>query len=274
MSESSFKADLHIHSTFSDGTCTPEEILDLAMKTGLQAVSITDHDSVAAYPKVIESAKEKGIIMITGVEFSAAYDEEPVHILGYGFDPENSVILSYCSQHTKRRRNRNREILELLAHHRLQIKEEDLFRIAKSETIGRPHIALAMMEKGYVESINEAFKKYIGDGKCCYVPGVRFSVEETIDVIHHADGFAFIAHPHLIKKKKVIKKLLEMNFDGLEGRYARFTPKENEKWINLAREHSLMVSGGSDFHGDVKPHLSLGCSYTDEETFNILSGKA
>ena len=135
---------------------------------------------------------------------------------------------------------------------------------------GRPHIAQAMIEKGYVASIEEAFKKYLGEGRCCYYPGSRPSVEETLDVIRSAGALAVIAHPQLIKQRRIINQLLEMDFDGIEAYYARFSGYDEQKWVNIAREKGWIVTGGSDYHGEIKPQNPLGSSWVSEETFRIL----
>ena len=149
------------------------------------------------------------------------------------------------------------------------VSEEDVMSLSK-QTIGRPHIAQAMMKKGYVFSVEEAFKKYLAEGKPCYFKGHSFSVEETLQVIHDVHGLAIIAHPHLIERSSTVKRLLEMNFDGLEAYYAKFPPKQEQKWVKIAQFKKWLITGGSDFHGDIKPHIPLGCSWVNEEIFRFL----
>ena len=127
-----------------------------------------------------------------------------------------------------------------------------------------------MVKKGYAESINDAFKRYLGEGKSCFAPGESFSTQETIDLVHAGGGYAIIAHPHLIDDRKVVKELLKMNFDGLEGYYANFPQDRNDPWLKVAQERGWLVTGGSDYHGSVKPTISLGASWTPEETFRVL----
>ena len=154
----------------------------------------------------------------------------------------------------------------------MTISEEDIHFHTDNlkHTIGRPHIAQAMKRKGYVSSIQEAFHKYIGDGRPCYASGGYFSVEETLDIIHQAKGLAVIAHPHLIVKTHTVHDLLEMPFDGIEGYYARFPFRQNERWIKIGMNKNWIITGGSDFHGDIKPNIDLGMSWTPQETFKIL----
>lgn len=275
-----FRADLHCHSTFSDGSLTPLEIIQLAKEIGLSALSITDHDTVEAYKTAIPAAKEAGIILLSGIEFSATLTSVSVHILGYGFSPDDPSIQSLCNQHAERRYYRNKEILNLLKKHGMPVSEEELFaacppsiQARSKRSIGRPHIALAMMQKGYIKDVYDAFKKYLGEGKPCYAPGTSFDVQETLDAIHKARGLAIIAHPHLQKSNKIIKKLLEMDFDGIEGYYGNFSLAQQQKWVKLGMGKNWLITGGSDFHGATKPLVPLGSSWVDEEKFQAILNK-
>lgn len=266
-----YRADLHCHSTASDGTLTPEEILHLAKESGLSAISITDHDTLAAYtPENFALAEKLGVKLFTGVEFSARYHAISVHILGYNV--ENSGKLSaFCAEHERRRNDRNRTILEKLKERSFFISEEELLEMSTGSIVGRPHIAQVMVKKGYVKSIEQAFDRYIGERKSCFVPGESFSIQQTLDAIHEAKGKAFIAHPHLIQRNGILRVLLGMDFDGIECYYSIF--HQEKKWLKLAAEKKLLVSGGSDFHGAVKPHIKLGCSWVNRETAEKIFGQ-
>lgn len=269
-----FRADLHCHSLCSDGTMSPSEIIDLAIKMGLNGLSITDHDTIAAYPEAILEAQSKNIQMIPGVEFSAIHRQTSVHILAYSFSLNSPIIKSFCQLHQKRRERRTMEILKLLAAQGMSLSLDDfpsdLLVPSLKHSMGRPHIALAMLKKGYVTSIQQAFHHYLGEGKPCYIPSSAFTVEETIELIHRANGLAIIAHPHLIENHAVCRDLLEMNFDGIEGYYARFQMTDHERWLKIGARKGWIITGGSDFHGSIKPNLSLGSSYVNEETFALL----
>jgi len=259
-----FRADLHCHSKCSDGTLSPIQLIEEAKRIGLSGLSITDHDTLRAYEEAIPKAKEFDIRLGAGVEFSCIHQGKSVHVLGYDFELSNEEIHSFCHQHVLRRRERNLKILGKLQRLNMPIKENELKALT---IIGRPHIAQAMVEKGYVDSIKEAFSSFIGEGKCCYDSGRPVLVEETIEVIHAAKGKAFIAHPHLIAHRSLLKELLKMPFDGIECYYANFLTKEHKRWLQVAKEKNWLISGGSDFHGDIKPGLHLGCSWVDEQTF-------
>lgn len=267
-----FRADLHCHSTCSDGTLQPIELLHHAIEKGLSALSITDHDSIDAYsPETIAAARELNLELIPGVEFSTVLDQTSVHLLGYDFSLENQEIAAFCEQHKLRRKKRYQGILKLLNAHGMPIDEEAFLRTVSETapagqnlTIGRPHIAQMMVQLGYVGSLQEAFKKYLGDGCSCYLQGEYVTPEETINIIHRAGGVVIIAHPHLIKNSSLLLKLLEMNFDGIECYYSKFPPKDHIRWLKIAEHRNWLITGGSDFHGDIKPLIPLGCSWIDD----------
>jgi predicted metal-dependent phosphoesterase TrpH len=249
-------------------------MIQLACDSGLQGLSITDHDSVAAYQEASAAAQLKKISLIPGVEFSAVHQSKSVHLLAYSFSLNSPPIHALCQRHQQRRQTRNKKILELLSSHGMPLLFDDILPESPSDglkhTIGRPHIALAMVKKGYVKTIQEAFHQYIGDGKPCYSPGETITVEETLEIIHQARGLAVIAHPHLIDDASTLRQLLEMNFDGIEGYYARFPPSVNERWLKIGARKGWIITGGSDFHGSIKPAIPLGSSWVSAETFSIL----
>ena len=267
----SFRADLHCHSSFSDGSMTPEELIDLAIASGLQGLSITDHDTIDAYKSAIPYAKEKGILLGTGVELSCEYKKKSVHILAYNFSLEDEGLKEYCQRQQKKRTKRNQEILEKLKRLRILLTEEELLsECPDASSIGRPHIAALMMKKGHVRSIQEAFQLYIGDGACCFVRGELFPVKEALSIVTAAGGKTFLAHPHLYSDAGFVKEILSLGFDGLECFYGKFSYRYEKTWLKIAKESRLLISGGSDFHGTMKPHLSLGCSYVDQEVFSSI----
>ncbi|MBS0604387.1 MAG: PHP domain-containing protein [Verrucomicrobia bacterium] len=267
-----FRADLHCHTTFSDGTMTPQQILLHAKEIGLSGISITDHDTIEAYTAAPAIAKELGLAMGSGVEFSSVFRTLSVHILGYDFDLKSPEIQKLCDRHQQRRRERNKRILDKLSRLSMPILEEELLSMGE-RTVGRPHIAQLMIKKGYVSTIKQAFNLYIGDGRPCFDPGEGVSSEETIEVIHQGGGKAFLAHPHLLEHASKIKELLKLPFDGIECHYARFAPDQEKRWIKVAKEKGWLMSGGSDFHGTVKDYIQLGCSWVDEETFHQIFQK-
>jgi predicted metal-dependent phosphoesterase TrpH len=246
-----FRADMHSHTNCSDGMFSPLELIELAKSQGLSALSITDHDSIQAYTQEsFAKASSLGLLLCTGVEFSCQIKGVNIHILGYDFDVENKEIQELCQKHKTRRFERNRKILYKLRTQGILIEERELEEF-----------------KGIVSSVKEAFNKYLGDGKCCFDAGVCFSISDTIKVIHKAGGKAFIAHPHLIKRNKILKEVLSLPFDGIECFYGVFSRRDNNKWLEIAKDKNWLISGGSDFHGDSKPQNRMGSSWIDQENF-------
>jgi predicted metal-dependent phosphoesterase TrpH len=267
------RVDLHCHSTASDGTLSPVELIGLAKKENLWGLSITDHDTLDAYKTAIPSAEQQGIHLGTGIEFSCEHLGYSIHVLGYDYLLTDPGLKDLCHRHQKRRRDRNQGILEKLNSRGFVVDEEELFRLADQKTIGRPHIAQQMLLKGYVSSIQEAFTKYLAEGKSCYVPGTPVSVAETIGIIHEAQGKAFVAHPYLLPKKMPLGEILKLPFDGIECFYSRFSHEAARFWLKIAQEKNWLISGGSDFHGSLKPDISLGSSYVGKEEFEKIFEK-
>lgn len=269
MSDTLFRADLHCHSNYSDGSSTPAELIKLAIETKLQGLSITDHDTVDAYPDALRVAGKNQLLMIPGVEFSTEFQKQSVHILGYSFDYTHPQLLKLCQQHQARRLERNLLILEKLRKEGFIIEPDELLKNSSS-TIGRPHIAKALVDKGYIPDIATAFQNYLGDTKKCYVAGQSPTIEDTLSVIHAAQGFAILAHPHVYHNRSFIRKLLTFPFDGLEAEYANMQPKDNQPWLTLAQENNLLHTGGSDYHGSMKPMIMLGATTVGESLFKKL----
>lgn len=266
-----FRADLHIHSNYSDGSCSPEELMIEVKNRGLQGLSITDHDTIAAYDEAVPLANKYDLLLLSGVEFSATRKGESVHILGYSFSLKSHSLRALCARHRQRRVERNIKIIEKLKKLGYEIDPRPfLAEDDNHKTWGRPHIAQALIEQGVVSSIQEAFDQYLAEGKKAYDPGEPILVEETIEAIHKAGGYAILAHPHLIKRERFVRELLQLDFDGIEGYYARLPSNQEQKWIRLAKERGWIITGGSDYHGSVKPYSQLGSSWVDETTFRIL----
>ena len=265
LSSLTFRADLHCHSTCSDGTMSPKELIDLAKTEGLSALSITDHDTLCAYDEeLLAYAKEKQILLGVGIEISCHHHKQSVHVLGYDVSITAQTFIAYLKRHALRREHRNRAILDKLQ--RLGISLE----LCNLHRLGRPHLAQALLQRGYVRSLQEAFHRYLGDQGCCFVAGELFAVEEALLLIHEAHGKAFLAHPHLYRDRTFISSLLSLPFDGIEAYYARYAPYEQQKWVDLAKQKGLLVSGGSDFHGTIKPELSMGCSFVTKDGFDAI----
>jgi hypothetical protein len=270
-----FRADLHTHTFCSDGTDSPADLLHKAKKIGLQGLSITDHDTIDAYtPELFSLADDLGIKLMSGIELSSELGEASVHILGYAIDLQSASLRSFLTEMIKRRTERNRAILAKLAQRGLVITEEELIgttqKLFSSRTVGRPHIAELMVRKGYVANIQHAFERYLQEGALCFVPGIKFTPRDAIEQIRLAGGKAVLAHPHFLKKGSFLRELLSLPLDGLECYYGLLHPHQETPWVEIAKEKGWIATGGSDYHGSIKPHITLGCSWVNESTYNRL----
>lgn len=267
------RADLHIHSTCSDGTCTPEEILLLAKQIGLFGLSITDHDSIDAYtPTFLSRAQELEIEILPGIEVSSEFSYENHHILGYGFDLSYEPFITFVKKIQKYRHDRNEQIFDKLDQKGIKIDRNSLYEKSHPHVVGRAHIAMKLVEMGIVPTFQKAFDLYLKQDACCYATGKRYSSKEVIESIHSAKGKAVLAHPHLIKRKTALA-LLQLPFDGIEVYYAKFPLSQEKPWEKLAEKKGLLKTGGSDFHGTIKPLNSLGCSWVLKDIFDKLRGE-
>ncbi len=254
--------DFHTHSTRSDGTLTPTELVDHAKKSGLSAFALTDHDSVDGISEAMSRAKEIGIEFIPGIEFSAAENTE-THIIGLFIDPENETLLNTIEKLKGSRRRRMEEICSKLRGLGLDITHDEALQVAGSNFVGRAHIAKVMVDKGYCSTVQECFDKYIGLGKPAYAEKNELSAVEAVKAIRAAGGLAYLAHLNQTKYdieqlEKLIIKLKEAGLNGIEGYYPEYTPQHIAAYRALAERMSLSLSGGSDFHGGMKPHISIG----------------
>jgi 3',5'-nucleoside bisphosphate phosphatase len=258
-----FRADLHVHSSCSDGTDSPLALLGLAKQVGLSGLSITDHDTLGAYtPEIWDKAAKLSLALLIGVEISSEWKEEPIHILAYGF---HHSLEDFLGEVRKRRVERNRKILHHLKKQGIKIAEEEL----AAPVIGRPHIAKILMDRKIISSIQEGFDRFLQEDLIRYTIGNKFSSREVVEAIHHASGRAVLAHPHLIKRRSIVKELLTLPFDGLECYYGRRPIQLEREWLEIAKKHNLIATGGSDYHGSIRS-TPIGCSWVREGVFRAL----
>ncbi len=260
------KADCHCHTLFSDGSLNPVALLDLAKEQQLSGLSITDHDTIGAYDTALPYAKTLGITLVSGIEISAEHQRTSIHVLGYAFDLNNPDLQDFCLRLQADREQRNQKILEKLAALKMPITIDELKAKFPHGTLGRPHIAKMMIAKGFVRTAKQAFDRYLGNKSRCYVSGLQVEVEVAIELVQRAGGFAVLAHPHYLPKH-VATQMLTKSFDGVEGHYGHLSLKQEQPWLDIAKEKSWLITGGSDFHGEKKSFHALGCSFTPSETF-------
>ena len=252
--------DLHSHTTASDGTLPPEEVVRLGRAAGLSALAVTDHDTVAAVPAALEAGARVGITVIPGVELSAQGPAGEVHILGYGMDlaaPPLEAALQWARQE---RENRNREMLARLRAVGVDLTWAQLRR-AHPGTLGRPHFADALVRRGLCADVADAFARYLSPGRPCYVPRRYLPLSQAVDAIRASGGAAVLAHPLKYRGMAVedlVAHCARAGIAGLECYYTGYSPAETERLLALAKAHGLIPTGGSDFHGDHKPAIRLG----------------
>ena len=261
--------DLHIHSTASDGTFSPTEIINEALKlSGKEnpvVLALTDHDTVSGieeFQKAASKHKEQ-LTTIPGIEISTNYHGIEIHILGYNINPLNKPLLNKLTIYRESRDGRNAKIIEKLQEQGFKISMDEIHPDKPGETIGRPHIAKLLMKKNYVSSIQEAFDKYLAEGKSCYVERIMPTPQEAIDLIKNSGGIPVLAHLMLYKKlnaaqkETLVHELKESGLVGIETYYNTYTPVEQSYVSDLAKQWGLLETGGTDFHGQNKPHISL-----------------
>lgn len=259
--------DFHTHSTCSDGTMTPTELVDHAKENGLSAFALTDHDSVDGIKEAKMRADEIGIEFIPGIEFSAAESTE-THIIGLFIDPENQTLLKTIEKLKGSRKRRMEEVCSKLRALGFHITHNEALALAGGNFVGRAHIAKLMVEKGYCGTVKECFEKYIGLGKPAYAEKNELSAVEAVESIRAAGGLAYLAHLNQTgydseQLEKLLIRLKEAGLNGIEGYYPEYTPQHIAEYRALAEKLSLSLSGGSDFHGSMKPHISIGTGKGD-----------
>lgn len=255
--------DLHLHTIASDGALTPTKLVEAAVARGMEAISITDHDTVGGLAEGRRRAEELGLEFIDGIELSSEWKGREVHILGYFIDPEAPELKRELAKMKEARDNRNVKILEKLSSYKMDISLEELREEAGGEIVGRAHIANLMLNKGYVYSKGEIFKRYLGIGGLAYVPKGDLSPERAVEIIRENGGIASLAHPKYISEDEVrltelINDLKKSGLEAMEVYYSNFSLREVLKYKKLARKMDLLPTGGSDYHGGNKGNIEIG----------------
>ncbi len=260
--------DLHTHTHISDGTDSPKELVQKAASLGLAAIAITDHDTVAGLPEAEEEGKKLGLEVVRGCELSVESERGEVHILGLWIDQDATELEKTLTFLRQKRQERNAIIVERLQNAGLKIDLEDVNAVAQGETVGRPHIAVALMHKGYVSSVREAFNRYLGTKGKAYAMRELLPMEEAMQALKKAHAIISLAHPGLISCEDAwldsyVGKLCEHGLDAIETYHSEHPPATRQRCLDLAQKYNLLISGGSDYHGHVKPHIHLGVGKGD-----------
>lgn len=258
------RIDLHIHSDASDGTLPPADVVTRAADAGLDIIAITDHDTTAAVPPAAAAAVDAGIRLIPGIEISAAHRGRDLHFLGYGVDPDAPGLAAYVDRASTLRAERIREMIERLRGLDVHVEYDDVVAQAgpNARSLARPHLARVLWSQGHVSSVAEAFDRYIADDQPAYVPVQALDVETAIRHIHDAGGIAAWAHPPLPLMGGALAGFVDVGLDGIECYRPRVSPPDLNRLLAKARQHDLIVTGGSDWHGPW--HGELGSFHLDE----------
>ncbi len=265
------KADLHMHTIHSDGTLSTRQLMERAKHAGLTTIAITDHDNTSAISEAVALQEVVGIDVIAGVELSATLNDQDVHVLGYFFDHTLKELQEYLSLYRQERVKRAERIVEKLNEINIPLKLESVFEQAGTGSVGRPHIANALLEEGLTGTYHEAFFKYIGYGKPAYEKKYQVTPREAIKLIASAGGLSFIAHPANAIEEKVLVELIKEGVDGIEVIHPSHSPERVAYYRGIANEYFLLASGGSDFHGGRKNDVEmLGKYYITEEEVDVM----
>ncbi|NKB81693.1 MAG: PHP domain-containing protein [Nitrospirales bacterium] len=257
------RLDLHLHTTYSDGSYPPDHVVALASQAGVTTMAITDHDTVDGLAEAIQAGRQRGIEVIPGIELSSQTAGIETHILGYFFDWNQPELKQHLLNQRQTRHSRNYHILETLKTLGLAVTYEEVKARAGSDSIGRPHIAKVLLEKGYVSCLKDAFDRYLGAGKPAYVPIDCPSTAEAIAWIREAGGIPVLAHPIWVKRytqniRKLCQELKDQGLQGIEVFHSSHQPKDMHICLEVARQVGLLATGGSDFHGHATPTVQVG----------------
>jgi predicted metal-dependent phosphoesterase TrpH len=263
-------ADLHLHSRWSDGEWAPRKLVRSARRAKLGAVSITDHDDVRAFPEAQAAGEELGVEILSGVEISTWRAGVDTHILGYGFDPADPGLERLFAAARAARGERAERMVDRLGALGMPIALDDVRRIAGSAAVGRPHVAQALVEAGFVSGHREAFDRWLGDGKPACVEKLRVTPAEAIAMVHAAGGVAVCAHPATLGRTEALDELVEAGLDGVEVRHGLHGAAAEAAYDAYAREHGLVRTGGSDFHGPRLGSTEPGATSIPREWWDAL----
>ena len=264
-------SDLHTHTNFSDGSFSPEELLTAAKNLKLTYLGITDHDTVDGIAHLYENGlyPNKGIHIIPGVEFSADHPEHDIHLVGYNIDIYNGALQDFLNEVIEARWNRFNDIMQKLQDNGFPIREADVLKIAgTSRSIGRSHIARALVRIGCFKSVREAFDLMLQKGRPAFVPRYLPKIDDIINLIHKTGGTAVLAHPKLIGNDELVEEICaNSGIDALEVFYPLHDEQDTLRYVSVARSHNLLLTGGSDFHGTTSRYVKNLGDFTIEDEF-------
>ncbi|MBF0123215.1 MAG: PHP domain-containing protein [Candidatus Omnitrophica bacterium] len=259
-------ADLHIHTHFSDGTMSPEEVVAAAKEAGLAAIGIADHDTIDGIAPAKAAADLVGLEVVPGVELSSEYHGKDIHILGYFFDLKDSPLVRLLGNIQLGRMDRMRKMVSKL--NQMGVKDiafDEVCGQLKSDSVGRLHLAKLLVARGHVPSLNAAFEKYLGEGAPAYYPKFKQTPIEAIKLIKDSGGISVLAHPMLTQKDELIPEFVRAGLDGIEAYYPNCSMEVANFYVGIAQKHGILISGGSDAHGKGKDSTWIGKAYLPYE---------
>jgi predicted metal-dependent phosphoesterase TrpH len=255
--------DLHTHTTASDGSDTPAQLVRRARELGLRAMAVTDHDTLGGLDEAVAEGRRLDLEIVAGVEISAEFPKGTLHLLGYDFNPRDPELGRTLEGLQDARANRNPRIVEKLRDLGLDLTMEEVQAVAGGPVVGRPHFARVLLEKGYVQTTDQAFVQYLAKGRPAYVEKARLMPVDALAMIRRAQGLPVLAHPYSLgldpeALRGFIGVLAETGLAGIEAHYSEHSPEQTAQHLELAREFNLAVTGGSDYHGASKAEIRLG----------------
>ena len=251
-------ADLHLHTRFSDGTFSPEELVLHAQNHGLVCIALTDHDTVEGCAPTAAACAAVKMEFIPGTELTAEQDDVEVHVLGYFLDIHNETLLNRIGTFQSVRQSRIHEMVAALNRLGVPLKAESVFALANCKSPGRPHVARALVKEKLIGSLDEAFERYLKKGRPAWVPKTKMSALESVELIHQAGGLAVMAHPGLNRTDDIIPGLVDAGLDGIECFHTKHSTAMSERYLEIADKYHLLVTGGSDCHGYSKIRPLIG----------------
>jgi predicted metal-dependent phosphoesterase TrpH len=266
-------ADLHLHTNFSDGTFTPEELVFQAQKAGLACIAVTDHDSVEACARAGAACASVKMEFIPGTELTAEHDDTELHLLGYFLDTHNEKLLTEIARFQVVRQSRIHEMVARINELGTPLKVESVFALANCKSPGRPHVARAMVKAGLVKNLDEAFERFLKKGRPAWVPKSKISALEAIQLVHQAGGLAVMAHPGLNRTDNIIPALVAAGMDGIECFHTKHSTTMSERYLEIADKYHLLVTGGSDCHGFSKGKPLIGTVRLPYEHVEKMKGR-
>lgn len=251
-------ADLHLHTNFSDGTFTPEELVSHAAEQNLACIALTDHDTVEGCERTGTACAAAAIEFIAGTELTAEHADTELHLLGYFLDTHNAALLAEIAKFQVVRQGRIHEMVARINELNVPLQAADVFALANCKSPGRPHVARALVKAGLVKNLDEAFERFLKKGRPAWVPKAKMSALEAVELVHQAGGLAVMAHPGLNRTDEIIPDLVAAGMDGIECFHTKHSTAMSERYLMIADKYHLLVTGGSDCHGFSKNKPLIG----------------